>query len=216
MTIYDMYQKLYSKVSVLNGDEISEQRLKAIVLRLKYLSENYGSNKIDREIEEHVKKFELCSEHLSKIESDLNTIDDTIKDSLSGTLSRSTSNNNVNKSEGIKLNKKSNLLEIIFAILTIVVSITAIVFFVLGIIDEINYDMLAFYITLGGAVVSLVGLLISRKKGRSSNNGKERAKSKARKSFKKNTNSKFNVHSNGASIDDSFSDNDGCDFNVDL
>lgn len=194
MTIYDMYQKLYSKVSVLNGDEISEQRLKAIVLRLKYLSENYGSNKLDREIEEHVKKFEICSEHLSKIESDLNTIDDTIKDSLSGTLSRSTSNNNVNKSEGIKLNKKSNLLEIIFAILTIVVSITAIVFFVLGIIDEINYDMLAFYITLGGAIVSLAGFLISRRKKYKANN-KEKTK------VKRNTRSKLEIHSRAEVVD---------------
>lgn len=218
MTINDMYQQLYSRVSVLNEDSSSlADRLKTIVHRLENFSKDHGLDEVGPEIAEIVKKFELRSEHLSKIESYLNTIDATIRDSLSGVSSRQGGEKNSNEGRIMKMDKKFTVLQIVFMILTIVVSLAAIVFFVLGLIEEINYDMLAFYITLGGAIVSLVGLIISLKKGHSSESGKERGKVKMQRSLKRNDeDTEITVDVVGGDLDmkDSGNDNKGCKINI--
>ncbi len=204
MTIYDMYIRLNGKSSVLNGDDISKQRLQAILVRIKHFSETHGSNKIDGKIEEHVKRFELSPEHLSEIENDLNAIDANVSKCLSE-VSISSSNNDTNYRRGGVAMSKAKKVEIAFAIITIAVSLLAIVFLVFGIIDEINYDMLAFYITLGGAVASLIGALISRgvdKKGK---------RRKIIDSGKRNKESKIVIKDKGSDIIDSFNDNENCD-----
>lgn len=216
MTISDMYQQLSNRISVLSADEISIQRLKAIVSRLNNLSKAHGSDEVRQDIEKIVKKFELCSDYLSAIESYLNTIDAMIRDSLSGASSRQSIGNNGNERRYTKMNKKFTVLQIVFTILTIVVSLAAIVFLVLGLIEEINYDMLAFYITLGGAVVSLVGLIISLKKGRSSESGKGRGKVKTQGSLVRNEETVTTIDVEGADLEmkNSDTDNKNCKFNI--
>lgn len=215
MTIYDMYLQLTSRTSVLNGDEISKQRLKAILFRLEFFSVTHGSDKIDSKIEEHVKNFELSSSHLCEIESDLNAIDTFIAKSLSGTLSKSNSNNAGINHGGVTMNKVTKVLEIIFAIATILVSILAIIFLSLGLIEEINYDMLAFYITLGGAVLSLIGLLISIVINKHSTADERSATYEINNSFNgnKGTNIKADMQK-GSVIKDSVNDNEDGDLHI--
>ena len=159
MTIHDMYIKLNSETTSLVQNAALKSRLQAILLRLEALSESHGSDPIRDDIAKLVKNFKLCNDDLSKIEMYLNDVDKAIKSGISKILSKS-NGNNIGVESKINIGKDFNLVEVITSIFTVVFSIGALIFLVLGLIDTINYDFIAFYITLGGAVISLVCRLI--------------------------------------------------------